>query len=74
MNFVFIISSRDAKLIYNCDVEERRRYGIKAFKRAIPERAVPASSVISSCTDEHSAKFQLRKSRVWHEISLCFVV
>lgn len=74
MNFVFVISSRDAKLVYDCDVEERRRYGKKAFKRATPDRAVTASSVISSCTDEHSAKHQLHKSRVWHEISFRFVV
>jgi hypothetical protein len=74
MNFVFIISSRDAKLVYGCDVEERRRYGIKAFKRAIPERAVTSPSVISSCMDEHSAKFNLRKYKVWLEISLCFVL
>lgn len=74
MNFVFIISSRDAKLVYGCDVDERRRYRIKAFKRAKAERAGTAPSVISSCMDEHSAKLLLRKSRVWHEISLCFVV
>jgi len=68
MNFDFIISSRDAKLVYGCDVEERRRYGMKAFKRTIPERAVTAPSVISSCTDEHSAKLNRRKYKVWHEI------
>jgi len=74
MNFVFLISSRDAKLVYGCNVEERRRCGIKAFKRAKTEGAVIASSVISGCTDEHSAKLHLRKYRVWHEISLCFVL
>jgi len=68
MNFVFIIPSRDAKLVYGCDVEERRRYGMKAFKRAIPEKAVTAPSVISSCTDEHPAKINLRKYKVRHEI------
>jgi hypothetical protein len=74
MSFVFVTSSRDAKLVYDCDVEERRRYGRKTFKRAIPKTAGTASSVISSYVDEHLAKIQLRKSRVLHEISLCFVV
>ena len=70
MNVVFVISSRDAKLVYGCDVEERRRYGRKARKRAISERTVTASPVIFSYTDEHLAKLHLRKTKVWHEISL----
>jgi hypothetical protein len=68
MNFVSIISSRDAKLVYGCDVEERRRYRMKAFKRAKAGRVVAAPSVISSCMDEHSAKLNRHKYKVWHEI------
>lgn len=52
---------RDAKLVYDCDVEERRRNRMKALKRARAERVVTAPSVISSCMDEHSAKLNRHK-------------
>jgi len=55
-------------LVYGCDVEERRRYRMKAFKRAKAGRVVAAPSVISSCMDEHSAKLNRHKYKVWHEI------
>jgi hypothetical protein len=74
MNVIFIISSRDAKLVYSCDVEERRRHGRKAYKRAVSEKAMTASTVISNYMDQHLAKLRLRKSKVWHQLSLCFVV
>jgi hypothetical protein len=74
MNVVFIIPSRDAKLVYGCDVEERRRCGRKAYKRAMSERTMTTTSVISSYMDEHLAKLHLRKTKVWHELSLSFLV
>jgi hypothetical protein len=74
MNVVFILSSRDAKLLYGCDVQERTRHGRKAFKRALSERARTTSSVISSYMDEHLAKLNLRKNKVWHQLSFSFAV
>jgi hypothetical protein len=60
-NVVFIISCRDAKLVYGCDIEERRRKIRKAHKRRISETSMAAESDYSDC---RLAKLQLRKTKV----------
>jgi hypothetical protein len=69
-----IISSRDAKLVYGCDVEERKRCARKTRKRCISGRDLTTLSVASNDTDPHVAKINLRKTRVCCLLWLLFFV
>jgi hypothetical protein len=59
--FILIIASRDAKLVYGCDVEERKRCARKLRKRRILERT---SQVTSDYIDHCMDKLKLRKTKV----------
>jgi hypothetical protein len=69
-----IIPFRDAKLVYGCDVEERKRCARKTRKRRISERALTTSAVASSYVDPHISKLNLRKTKVCCLLWLLFFI
>jgi uncharacterized membrane protein YsdA (DUF1294 family) len=69
-----IISSRDAKLVYGCDVEERKRRARKTRKRRISERDLHTLSVAFDDIDPHVAKLNLQKTKVCCLLWLLFLL
>jgi hypothetical protein len=72
--FFFVISFRDAKLVYGCDIEERKRSKRRAHKRHFSEMAVATSSASFNDLDFQLAKLRLRRTKVWCLKCLSFVM